>query len=75
MAACTLPHSLLNELNIVWQDRDWLDGDDTEDEMIARIRRWRKSKHQQHFKEGLRMSPQLGSDIVPEEPVQAAAVQ
>lgn len=67
-----LPPSLLDELDIVWRDRDWLDHDDTEDEMIARIRRWRNSKHQQYLEKGLRTSPQLGSDIGPEEPVQKA---
>jgi hypothetical protein len=50
-----LPQSLLDELDIVWRDRDWLDGDDTGDEMIARIHRWRKSNHQQCLEEGLRM--------------------
>ncbi|KAI4288217.1 MAG: hypothetical protein L6R35_002516 [Caloplaca aegaea] len=67
-----LPQSLLNELDIVWRDRNWLDDDDTEDEMIARIRQWRKSKHQQRQDGGLHTSPQLGSDIGPEEPVQKA---
>ncbi len=69
-ASDTLSQSLLDELDIVWQDRHWLDHDDTEDEMIARIRRWRKSKHQQRLEEGLRTSPQLGSGIGPEEPDQ-----
>lgn len=67
-----LPQSLLDELDIVWRDRDWLDGDDTEDEMIARIRRWRRSQHQQCVEEGLYTSQQLGSDTGPEEPVQTA---
>ncbi|KAI4132513.1 MAG: hypothetical protein LQ347_002552 [Umbilicaria vellea] len=67
-----LPPSLLDELDIVWRDRDWLDHDNTEDKMIARIRRWRNSKHQQRLEQGLRTSPQLGSDIGPEEPVQKA---
>ncbi|KAL8989209.1 MAG: hypothetical protein Q9177_001857 [Variospora cf. flavescens] len=67
------PESLLNELDIVWRDRNWLDGDDTKDEMIARIRQWRKSKYQQRLDGGLHMSPQLGLDIGPEEPVQKAA--
>ena len=67
-----LPPSLLDELDIVWRDRDWLDHDDTEDEMIARIRRWRNSKHQQHLEKRLRASPQLSSDIGLEEPVQKA---
>ncbi|KAF1993296.1 hypothetical protein P154DRAFT_78454 [Amniculicola lignicola CBS 123094] len=66
------PQSLLDELDIVWRDRDWLDQDDTEDEMIAVIRRWRKSQHQQPFDERLRTLPQLGSGIGPEEPVQKA---
>lgn len=69
-----LPPSLLDELDIVWRDRDWLDHDDTEDEMIARIRRWRNSKHQQRLEKGLRTSPQLGSYIGPEERVQKARV-
>ena len=51
-----LPQSLLDELDIVWQERDWLDEDDTEDEMIAKIREWRKSKHEQ------RASPKLTSE-------------
>ncbi|KAI9729379.1 MAG: hypothetical protein M1834_006903 [Cirrosporium novae-zelandiae] len=66
------PQPLLDELDIVWRDRDWLDHDDTEDEMIARIREWRNSKHRQRLKEELRTSPQLGSDAGPEEPVQKA---
>lgn len=64
---------LLDELDIVWRDPDWLDHDDTKNEMIARIRRWRNSKHQQRLEKGLRTSPQLGSDIGPEEPVQKAS--
>ena len=67
-----LSPSLLDELDIVWRDRDWLDHDDTEDEMIARIRRWKNSKHQQRLEEEFRILPQLGSYIVPEEPVQKA---
>lgn len=67
-----LPQSLLEELDIVWQDRHWLDNDDTEDEMIARIRRRRKSKHHHCVEEGLRTSQQLGSDTGLEEPVHAA---
>ena len=66
-----LPQYLLDELDVVWRDRDWLDDDDTEDEMIAIFRRWRTSqKLQQRLQEGLRTSPQFGSDISPEEPVQ-----
>ena len=67
-----LPPSLLYELDIVWRDRDWLDHDDTEDEMISRIRRWRNSKHQQRLGKGLGTSPGLGSDTGAEEPVQKA---
>ena len=67
-----LPPSLVDELDIVWRDRDWLDYDDTEDEMIARFRRWRNSKHQQPLEKRLRASPQLSSDIGLEEPVQKA---
>ncbi len=67
-----LSPSLLNELNIVWQDRDWLNHEDTEDEMIVRLCRWRKSKHQQCLKEGLRTLPQLDSDVGPEETIQKA---
>ena len=67
-----LPQSLLDELDIVWQDRHLLDYDDMEDEMIARIRRWRKSKHQHRPEEGLRMSLQPESDIGPKEPAQMA---
>jgi len=67
-----LPPALLDELDIVWRDGHQYDHDDTEDEMIARIRRWRNSKHQQRLEKGLRTSPQLGSDISPEEPVQKA---
>lgn len=66
----TLPHSLLDELDTVWQDRHWLDHDNTKDEIIAGIRRWRKSKYQQRLEEGLCTSPQLGSEIGPEEPTQ-----
>jgi hypothetical protein len=72
-SSTALPQSLLDELDIVWRDRDWLNGDDTEDEMIARIRRWRKSDHQRCLEEGLRTSPQFGSDIGPEEPAQNAS--
>ena len=72
VADTPLPPSLLDELDIVWRDRDWVDQDDTEDEMISRIRRWRNSAHQQHLEEELRASPRLGSDIGPEEPVQKA---
>ena len=63
-----LPPSLLDELNIVWRDRFEYDNDDTEDEMISRLRRWRESKYQQRSEEeeGLRTSPQLGSAIGPE---------
>lgn len=71
-ASDTLPQPLLDELDVVWQDRHWLDDDDTEDEMIARIRRWRKSEHQQGLEEGLHTSPQLGSDTGLEELVQTA---
>ena len=67
-----LPPSLLDELDIVWRDRDWLDHDDTEDEMIARIRRWRNSKHQQRLEKRLRASPQLSLDIGLEEPARKA---
>ena len=67
-----LPPSLLGELDIVWRDRDWLDHDDTEDEMIARFRWWRNSKYQQRLEKEFRISPQLGSDIAPEEPVPKA---
>jgi hypothetical protein len=67
-----LLQSLLDELGIVWRDRDRLDKDDTEDEMIARICRWRKPKHQQCVDERLRTSPLLGSDTGPEEPAQTA---
>lgn len=68
-----LPQPLLDELDIVWRDRDWLDGDDTEDEMIARIRRWRRSKNRQCAEEGLYTSKLLDSDIGPAEPVQTAS--
>ena len=67
-----LSPSLLDELDIVWRDRNWLHHDDTEDEMIARIGRWRNSKHQQGLGKEFRISPQLGSDIAPEEPAQKA---
>lgn len=67
-----LPPSLLDELDIVWRDRDWLDHDDTEDEMIARIRRWRNSKHQQRLEKRLSASPQLSSDIGLEDPARKA---
>jgi len=40
--------------------------------MIARLRRWRKSKHQQCLEEGLRTSSQLGPDVGPEEIIQKA---
>lgn len=68
----SLPQSLLDELDIVWRDRDRLNGDDTEDEMIARIRQWRESKHQQRLEERLLRLPQLGSDIGPKKPAQEA---
>ena len=37
VADTPLPPSLLDELDIVWRDRDWLNHGDTEDEMIARL--------------------------------------
>ena len=52
-----LPPSLLDELDIVWQERDWLDGDDTEDEMIARIREWRKPKYEHMLPSSLVRTP------------------
>ena len=63
-----LPPSLLDELNVVWRDRFEYDNDDTEDEMISRLRRWRESKYQQRSEEeeGLRTSPQHGSGVGPE---------
>lgn len=67
-----LPSSLLDKLDIVWRDRCWLDHGDTEDEMIARIRRWRNLKHQQRLEEGVCTPPQLMSDTVLEEPAQMA---
>ena len=67
-----LPPSLLDELDIVWRDRDWLDHDDTEDEMIATIRRWRNLEHQQRLKTRLRTSPQPSPDIGSEELVHKA---
>ena len=67
-----IPPSLLDELDVVWRDRDWLNHDDTEDEMIARFRWWRNSKHQQPLENEFRISSQLGSDIAPEEPLQKA---
>ena len=67
-----LPSSLLDKLDIVWRDRCWLDHGDTEDEIIARIRRWRNLKHQQRLEEGVCTPPQLMSDTVLEEPAQMA---
>ncbi|KAH8800866.1 hypothetical protein F5884DRAFT_757705 [Xylogone sp. PMI_703] len=65
----SLPQPLLDELDIVWQDRDRLNDDDTEDEMIARMRQWRKSKHQQRLEERLRTTPpQFGLNPGPEVP-------
>jgi len=52
-AKTPLSSSLLNELNTVWCNRDWLDYEDTEDEMIIRLHQWRKLKHQQCLKERL----------------------
>ncbi len=72
VADTPLPPSLLDELDIVWRDRDWLNHGDTEDEMIARLCRWRKLKHQQCLEEGLRTLPQLGPDVGPEETIQKA---
>lgn len=66
-----LPQALLDELNIVWRDRDWLDGDDTEDEMIARFRRWREWKHQHRFSQGPRTPPLVELSAALGEPVQA----
>ena len=37
VADTPLPPSLLDELDIVWRDRDWLNHGDTEDEMIVRL--------------------------------------
>ena len=60
-----LPPSLLDELSIVWRDRFQYDNDDTEDEMISRIRQWRELKQQQcsDKEKGLLSSPPLGSGI------------
>ncbi len=57
-----LPQLLLNELNVVWQGRDWLKLKETEDSMIARISQWRKSEQRQGCEEGPQALPQLVSD-------------
>ena len=67
-----LPQSLLDDLDVVWQGRDWLEPEETEDEMMARINQWRKSKHGQHCEDGPRASPRLLSDVGSEEIVRNA---
>ncbi|KAL9628537.1 MAG: hypothetical protein Q9164_007233 [Protoblastenia rupestris] len=59
------PQSLLNELDTIWQHRNRHRGtDDTEDEMLAAIRRWRESQDQPRSKEGGPPPPYLGTDTV-----------
>jgi hypothetical protein len=62
----------MDDLDIIWQDYDFLEPEETEDEMIARISRWRKSKHEQRLEEGLHASPQLDLPADPEDLVQKA---
>lgn len=57
-----LPQLLLNELDVVWQGRDWLELEETEDSMITRISQWRKSEGRQRCEEGPQASPQLVGD-------------
>ncbi len=62
--------SLFNELNVIWQDHDWLKLKDIKDEMIIRICQWRKLKHSQCCEEGPCALLQLDSDVDSEEQVQ-----
>ncbi|WEW54639.1 hypothetical protein PRK78_000059 [Emydomyces testavorans] len=71
------PQSLLDELDVVWQGKEW--GDAREDKMIETIGRWRKAKDDQLQKTRLpeclgqeSLSRQSPSDpaIIPEELVQ-----
>ena len=68
-----LPQSLLDDLDVVWQGRDWLEPEETEDELMARMNQWRKSKHSQHCEDGPRASPRLVSDVDSEEQVRKAS--
>ena len=70
VADTLLSSSLLNELNIVWQDHDWLNHEDTKDEIIVRLCQWRKLKHQQCLKERLHTLLQLDSDVDSEKTIQ-----
>ena len=44
------PLSILDELNVVWEDRDYYRSEETEDAMIAKIEQWRKAKEERHAK-------------------------
>jgi len=44
-----LSSPILEELDIVWRDRNKLNEDDTEDEMIARIRRWKECRDRERL--------------------------
>ncbi|KAL9119084.1 MAG: hypothetical protein Q9187_004360, partial [Circinaria calcarea] len=56
------PQFLMNELDIVWQDYDFLRPEETEDEMIMRMARWRKSKHDKSSTEVSRTASQPNPD-------------
>ena len=46
------PQWVLDELNIVWQDRDYYRPEETKDAMIAKIEQWRKAKEKEHAQQG-----------------------
>ncbi|TAQ90810.1 hypothetical protein B7494_g883 [Chlorociboria aeruginascens] len=69
-----LPQSLLDELDVFWRHGcHLLFDEDIQDEMIARIKQWRKSKNGQHCEERPRTSPRFVSDVDPEEQVRNAS--
>ena len=67
----TFPQSLLDELGTIWRyvwlDSHRYDWDDTEDEMLAAIRRWRESQYQPRSEEGGPTLLHLSADAGQEE--------
>lgn len=43
------PQSLLDELDIIWQGLNRFEPEETEDQMIETIKRWRESRHKQRI--------------------------
>jgi len=50
------PQSLLHELDLVWHGYDWVEPEETEDEMIARISCWRRAKFNKPYPDRPRTS-------------------